>query len=85
MIGSESCLEFVTLRDMDIVVASTNIKLGEVLGILKSVYKFGVEWERVTILDHNFVEVAVILGEVRPWEILKCGFDWCKDFHLGTC
>ena len=60
--GNEGCLSLMSILDVDIVVSSSNIKLGEVFHILEFVNEVGDERERIGVLNGVVVQIAIILA-----------------------
>ena len=61
----EGCFPLVAIFDMDIVVSSMNIELGEVVSIFQLVHKVRYEGEGVCIAGGVFIEIPVVLAGTK--------------------
>ena len=64
-VSDESCLPLVTILDLDVVIPSSNIELGEVVGVFQLVHKIGDERNGVGVIGGVFVEVVIILAGAK--------------------
>ena len=60
-VGAECGLPFVAFTDADVVIAPTNVQLGEVTGAFELVEQLLDERKRVAVLDRHIVKLAVVL------------------------
>ena len=60
-IGDESSLPLMSVFDMDIVIPPSDVKFGENLCSLEFINKIRDEWERVCIVNHVFIDIAIVL------------------------
>ena len=63
-IGDESGLLLVSVFDMDIVIPPADVKFGENLCSLEFINEIRDEWEGVCIVDHVFIDIAIVLTRV---------------------
>ena len=64
-VGDEGHLPLVAIFDMDIVVPSADVKLGEVASVFQLVHEIGDERKGVGIVGGVFIEVVVVLAGVE--------------------
>jgi hypothetical protein len=64
-ISAKHCLPLVTLLHPNILVPPSHVELGEEFRATKLIHKFRDEGERIAILDHDGVERAVVLYEMK--------------------
>ena len=74
--GGEHSLPFISFLDTDVVVPPSDIHFGEILGSFQFVDEGGDEGEWVSILDHVFIEILVILARVKPSIFLLNKEEW---------
>jgi len=63
--SAKCCLWDVILMDSNLVVARTEINLGEYLGFIETVYQIINEWDGESILDGDLVECSVVNAHVE--------------------
>ena len=60
-VGNEGSFPLMPIFDSDIIVSSSNVKLGEDFRSLEFINKVRNEGERVCIMDSMFIDIAIVL------------------------
>ena len=61
---------------MDVVIPLSNIHLGEILGSFQFVDEGGDKGKWISVLDHMFIEISVILARVESHIFLLNEEEW---------
>ena len=62
--GDESGFPLVSVFDTNIVIPPADVKFGENLCSLEFINEIRDEWEGVCIVDHVFIDIAIVLTRV---------------------